>query len=121
MKLSDDKTLASLNITGDLDASGLDALLRKLALLRADMTPPVPNTQKELLEQDANVLIEDKPALVIAARSGGGYRIWMRHRGFGWLAYQIDDRTAASMASFIGKRIQADPLKLVDGGDGNLH
>jgi hypothetical protein len=74
------------------------------------------------LEQaDATVLIEDKPGLVIAARQGGGFRMWLRHRGLGWTGYQIDDQTASGLANFIGHRAEADAINLIRDQVGHTH
>lgn len=120
MKLNADKTLANLDIKGEMDAAGLDSLLRKLSLLRADMTPEVPGSRGDL-NDEAGVLIEDKPALVIAARRDGGFRLWLRHRGFGWLAYQIDNRNAVSMANYINSRGAPEAVNLIQDEDTKRH
>ena len=98
-----------LKIDAELTAADTDALLRKLALARARMTPAVPHSTEPLESSGAPVLVEDLPALSIRARSGGGFRLWLRHRGFNWLAYQIDDRVAAGLSNFIRKHIGDGP------------
>ena len=98
-----------LQISGELTAAETDALLRKIALARACMTPEVAHTTEALDSSGAPVLVEDMPALSIRARSGGGFRLWLRHRGFNWLAYQIDDRAAAGLSNFIRKHIGDGP------------
>lgn len=118
MKLSADFTSAELDIHETLDATQLDALLRQLALLRAQMTPSVPATREELEESNTNVLMEDKPALNIAARQDGGFRLWMRHRGYGWLAYQIDNLTAVGINNYLTTRVRPE-INLVS--DSNIH
>ena len=99
--LNEEKTLAKVHINADLSASELDKLLRKLALLRADMTPAVPATREELEHADMAVLTEDKPGLIIRALKAGGFRLWLRHRGFGWLTYEIDQRSAVTLADYV--------------------
>lgn len=98
-----------LKIDAELTAADTDALLRKIALARARMTPAVPHSTGPLESSGAPVLVEDLPALSIRARSGGGFRLWLRHRGFNWLAYQIDDRVAAGLSNFIRKHIGDGP------------
>lgn len=120
MKLNPEKTAVSLQINAELTADGLDALLRKLALMRAEMRPAVPENRKEVIET-GSVLIEDKPGLVIAQRQGGGFRLWLRHRGYGWLAYQIDNSTAATMASFIADRVSNEATNLIEHNFTNKH
>jgi hypothetical protein len=109
MILNKEKTSARLNINSDLTAYELDALLRKLALLR-----------DELDVNDMEVLIEDKPGLVIAARKEGGFRLWLRHRGYGWLAYQIDNLSATGLHNYLGTRIRPE-VNLVSEHIGNTH
>jgi len=120
MKLSADASSVHLDIHEDLDATQLDALLRKLALMRADMTPSVPLSREELAETNGDVLIEDKPGLNIAARQDGGFRIWMRHRGYGWLAYQIDNLTAVGINSYLTTRVRPE-INLVRDNDSSRH
>lgn len=112
MKLNPEKTVVSLQINADLTTADLDALLRKLALLRSEMSPAVPENRAEVLEA-GNVLVEDKPGLLIAQRQGGGFRLWLRHRGYGWLAYQIDNTSADTMAGFIADRADKEAVNLI--------
>lgn len=117
--LNPDHTAARIEINDDLSAQALDTLIRQLALTRAEMHPPVPATNKTL-EQE--VLIEDMPALNIAARMGGGFRLWLRHRGLNWLGYQIDDATAASLSRFVLKHTgEASGVDLISTQQSNKH
>lgn len=120
MKLNAEKTSVNLQINADLTTADLDALLRKLALLRAEMNPPVPESLESLLET-GSALVEDKPGLVIAQRQGGGFRLWLRHRGYGWLAYQMDNTSAATMASYIKERADNEGANLVEHKFANKH
>lgn len=121
MQLTDDKTVASLEITGTFDAVQLEALMRQLALLRAQMEPAVPGKRAELGD-DGAVLVEDKPTLHIGLRRQGGFRLWLRHRGYGWLAYQLDERSATGMAAFVLERSGAsEVVDFIAGNDGNRH
>lgn len=103
MKINSDCTSATLSVTGDFNAAQLDQLLRDLAMLRADLLPEVP-AHRDGISQDTPVLVEDKPGLNIAARQDGGFRLWLRHRGYGWLAYQVDNQTAVGVAGYINSR-----------------
>lgn len=105
MKISHNGASARLDINEELTTEQLDALLRKLALTRAAMTPAVPAIREEL-DIEQNVLVEDKPALSISALQNGGFRLWMRHRGFNWLAYQIDNLTAAAINDYLSTRVR---------------
>jgi hypothetical protein len=93
-----------------LKAEEIEDLIRTLALKRATMKPEVPNSPDWLLQEgDKHVLIEDSPALSIRARAHGGYRIWIRNRGIGWLAFEIDDQTGATLRDFLRKHSGEGP------------
>ena len=111
MKIETDGTQATLEINATLTATELDNLLRKLALLRSEMSPEVPHTRTE--DPDMTVLIEDMPASVIKARKDGGFRLWLRHRGYGWLAYQIDNRGALAIGGYIAANALPEAINLV--------
>lgn len=121
MKLNDDKNTASVQIDAQLDAKELDALIRKLALLRAAMTPSVSSHRStEVLE--AGTLVEEAQNSTISLRREGGFRLWLRHRGLGWLGWNMDERTARSMADFITARtsqVQGLDFIVKDGGTGH--
>lgn len=120
MKLNDEKSRIALAIDREMDASELDELLRQLAEMRAEMRPAIAQTRAEL--DGTEVLVEDKPGLVIAALTGGGFRLWLRHRGFGWLAYQIDNRAAIGMRDYISARAAGVPdTDLFSDQGSNLH
>ena len=81
----------------------------------------MPDKRAELAD-DGAVLIEDKPALHIGLRRQGGFRLWLRHSGYGWLAYQLDERSAAGMAAFVLERSAADEVRdFIAGKDGSRH
>ena len=115
------KKTVELNINGEHTAAQVDELLSTLALIRADMEPPVPMTRSELAQETGSILVEDKPSLLMAALRGGGFRLWLRHRGFGWLAYQIDNSTAVGMRQLIQQHTAADAFNLVEHEDTNRH
>lgn len=119
MKINEAKTHATIKIDGDLSTQQLEQLMRDLALLRAQMQPEVPATL-QALNVDTNVLIEDQPALNIALRQIGGFRLWLRHKGYGWLAYQIDERTAAGVYAYLATRL-GPSVNLISDGSGQRH
>lgn len=105
MKLSDDRISATIKIEGAFNAEQLDDLIRRLALLRADMVPEIPGS----LNADSDVLIEDGQSASLRLRQDGGFRLWMRHRGLGWLAWNMDARFARGMAEYIARRTTRGP------------
>jgi len=102
-RLSADARTASINLDATLDAPGVEALMRKLALLRARMRPDVPHMHG----QDTVLIPEENPALTTAALRDGGVRLWLRHRGYGWLAWKLDESRAVGMARYIASRCVA--------------
>jgi hypothetical protein len=121
MILNTEKTVASVQVNADMTTVELDALLRKLALLRADMTPPVPMDRDEQFASQGALLEEDQPELFIASRRSGGFRLWARHRGYGWLGYQITDTTAATVANYITSKVAPTGVNLVSDDLGKAH
>jgi hypothetical protein len=46
----------------------------------------------------------------------------MRHRGFGWVGYQIDDRTALAMRDYISLRaVNHEAVNFISDGVPNIH
>jgi len=121
MKLSDDKQTLHLDVRGPHTAQQLDRLIRTLATLRADMTPEVATSRMDLAAQADDVLIEQDPSLMAALR-GGGFRLWVRNRGLGWLAYEIDNQVAMSIHSLISRSAhKVEGVDLFGDGDGHTH
>ena len=107
-----------VRIDETLDAAGVEQLMRRLALLRADMQPPVPTAR----DPDASTIAEENPALLIATLRNGGVRLWLRHRGYGWLAWQLDDRSAIGIARYIASRCVAPDGQAIEFiGDQGAH
>ncbi len=121
MNLSADRTLLQLQIDSSLDAHAVDALIRDLALARAEMIPSIPTRRDEML-QTGSVLIENGQGINIAQRRDGGFRLWLRHRGLGWLGWEIDDRFARGIADFISHRTgKTEALDLIDESKAKRH
>lgn len=108
MKLNNEKTLAHLEINGELDAAGLEAMIRKLCILRSEMTPEV--TQKvpgpsDPASLDMGVLVEDQPAMTVAQRTNGSFRFWLRNRGIGWCGYNVPLTQAVGVYKFLHAKL----------------
>ncbi|MDM0003908.1 hypothetical protein QTI51_04005 [Variovorax sp. J22G73] len=119
MKLSADKKKLQLQIEGEFDAAGVEQLIRDLAELRRDMQPGVPATWEAAFQADCGVEQEDKPGVSVGQRLDGTFRLAMRHRGLGWLSFQLDQRTASALAEFIAQRsarTEAGNLAADEGG-----
>lgn len=101
MKTTSDGKAIRLDINGTLNTSELEALIHDLALARAGMTPEVPPNRAEAIKDGSLATIEDGQSAVMARRKDGGFRLWLRHRGLGWLAWEFDDRFSRGMADYI--------------------
>lgn len=107
MELSTDRNTVRLHIEGVHNAAQVESLIRTLALMRTDMLPGVPVDKDKQDKGGANAIVEKQPMLTMVALRSGGFRLWLRNRGFGWLAYEIDDRAATSMRNLISKHTKA--------------
>lgn len=108
MKLNSEKTLAHLEINGELDTAGLEAMIRRLCILRSEMTPEV--TQKvpgprDSASLDMGVLVEDQPAMTVAHRADGSFRFWLRNRGIGWCGYNVPLTQAIGVYKFMHTKL----------------
>lgn len=109
-----------LQAAAKLPAPELDAFIRALALLRAEKHPAVGRSPASAMDEAA-ILVEDKPALLIGVPAFGGFRLRIRHSGFGWLAFQIDDTVAADLAGFIHRTLEKDRNDLIREKIGRPH
>ena len=115
MELSTDRNTVQLHVEGTHNAAQVESLIRTLALLRSDMLPGVPADKDDQAKGGACAILEKHPALTMAALRGGGFRLWFRNCGLGWLAYEIDNRSAASVRNLITKHIgQRETVDFVD-------
>ena len=105
LELSADRNTVQLQIHGTHNAALLESLVRTLAPLRAETLPGVPADRDHQIKGGANTIMEKQPALSMAVLRGGGFRLWVRNCGLGWLAYEIDNRCAASVSKLIIKHI----------------
>jgi len=123
MNLSDDKRTLHLDISGPHTAGQLDSLIRSLALQRAAMEPAVAASRTDIAAMaDDALLIEKEPSLSMAALRGGGFRLWVRNRGLGWLAYEINTQVARSIYNLIGRHTSGvEGVDLFGKGDGKTH
>lgn len=101
MELNAEKTRARIELNGELDAAEVDALIRQLAQLRAGMQPPVPATRRQLEATGQDVTAIEDPALLIAPTTRGSFRLWLRHSGIGWIAYDLGGTQARTSAKYI--------------------
>ena len=86
MKLNTDHTRAQLSIQTELDAAGVEQLIRQLALLRSQMEPGVPSYPGDntpTLSHDGPALLMDKP------QPDGSVTIRLCSPGLGWTSWRL--------------------------------
>lgn len=126
MELNAEKTIAHLEITGELNAAALESVIRKLCILRSQMTPEVtqtPPSPDDPPSLDMKILLEDKPAMLVAQREDGDFRFWLRNRGIGWCGYNVPLTQAIGVYQFMHPRLghlKTGP-DLISAGDGRRH
>jgi hypothetical protein len=102
MKLNREKTVASLQIDAAFSAGELEELISKLAVLRSDMTPPVPQDRPNpASDGEKHITIEDEPAAIAARLRDGRIRLWLRNRGTGWMAYNMSIDNACALRDYL--------------------
>lgn len=87
------------------------------------MEPAVAASRTDIAAMaDDALLIEKEPSLSMAALRGGGFRLWVRNRGLGWLAYEINTQVARSIYNLIGRHTSGvEGVDLFGEGDGKTH
>lgn len=86
MKLNGDNTRAQLSIQTELDAAGVELLIRQLAMLRSKMEPGVPSypsANTPTLSHDGPALLMDKP------QPDGSVTIRLCSPGLGWTSWRL--------------------------------
>lgn len=107
MELTTDGTHARITIDTTLDAAAVEALIHRLAHIRARMTPGVP-TSRPARDSDTQILEQDNTAARFDTTLDGGLRIWLRNLGLGWLAFRLPPRGVEALRQLISQQI-ADP------------
>lgn len=108
MILNIDKTIATVQIDGNMDTRELESLIRKLCILRSQMTPEVTQNAPgpdDPPTPDMRILIEDKPAMTVAHRTNGSFRFWLRNRGIGWCGYNVPLAEAILVYKFMYSKL----------------
>ena len=86
MKLNADATKATLAINAELNAHEVQELIRALAMLRAQMTPGVPQypgASEPTITHDGPALIMDNPT------KDGTVALRLRSSGLGWTSWRL--------------------------------
>ncbi len=90
MKLNADGTKAALTINAELTADQVEQLIRALAMLRAQMTPAVPDKPSDAPEGNVPTLTQDSPSLLMSnLASDGTATLRLRNVGLGWTSWRL--------------------------------
>jgi len=106
-----------VDVNDDLDAIQLQQLITRLGTLRSQMQPAFSQsapTPDELKRQPSLFNMTDDPTVNIGLLTDGYFRLWLRHIGFGWLAFDLRPSTAANIAHFVSNRIAAEDRTTVN-------
>ena len=104
MKLNADSTRAQIAINTELDALGVEQLIRSLAMLRAQMTPAVPSYPAD----NTPTMTHDGPALIMDNPSpDGSVTLRLGSPGLGWTRWRLPavdvEAVRAGLESFKAK------------------
>lgn len=120
MKLNKEKTLATLNVTGEKTAEQIDGLIEKLAELREQMSPPVP-ASKELAKY---LHMVDDPSISAARLKTGGVRLYARSAALGWIGLTITQDNAPLLTKWLVANLDLITNLIEPGGshgDASIH
>ena len=103
MHLTPDRKLAQLEISGNLDADQVGALIAELSAMRATMVPPVPKSPPGGHEEEdaAIARAQGDPVVQVAVMRDGHTRFWVRHDGLGWFGFNLPVERASVLANVI--------------------
>lgn len=89
MRLAEDKKAATLALSGEYTADGLEKLIADLAVLRANMLPEVTRKADPSGEKPSAYSIQDDPDITLQLLPNLGFRFGLRSEGFGWMLFDV--------------------------------
>ena len=103
MRISEDGRSAAIEIKGNYRADDVEALIGRLAELRARMLPGVPMAPSECERADdpAAGRAGGDPCVQVAVMRDGLTRFWVRHEGLGWFGFNLPVERARTLAQYI--------------------
>lgn len=123
MHIDATETRCTIKIDETLDAYGMDTLMVQLAEARAQMEPGVSKTKPEPkdLDIDTPLTMEEEPAIRANRLRDGRCRLWLRHSGFGWMAFNIPMADAYVLRDWFTANLDAGRSDLFGQGNGSKH
>ena len=101
MRISEDKQVATVEVSRDLRADELEKLIEELSGMRAQMLPAVPMTAGAVLDDPAAARAGGDPCVQVAVMRDGMTRFWVRHAGLGWFGFNLPVDRARTLAQYI--------------------
>ena len=106
MQLNDDRTQATLAINKTLTALELESLIHELAVLRAQMDPPILQSPQESHNGQAPVSVQNEPAVAFENQAKEAHiTMYLRSTGLGWTAWRLHPQTQKALADFFYARL----------------
>lgn len=108
IRINAELTGASVNINTNLNAAGLEELIRMLAQTRAKMQPPVAKEQSDIAATGAPSLLEDLSRLAFERPDSNGTAILrLRSEGLGWLGFRMQRADCEGLRDFLQSHFPA--------------
>jgi hypothetical protein len=85
------QTQAEININGTYTAEQIETLIVKLGTLREQMTPAVTPLLPDFnnAADTTSISVQNDFTYVCRELKNGDIRLWLRHTGFGWFAFNL--------------------------------
>ncbi|HZH42768.1 MAG TPA: hypothetical protein VEY50_01600 [Lysobacter sp.] len=94
-----------ITLLGEFTADEIESLIRKLAVTRAGMDPPVPDTPPTA-QTPGEVLVHEDASFSLGELDDGGVRVWLRSDGAGWLAFTLTKSDIDGIVAYIRRRLE---------------
>lgn len=107
-------TTTRIDINADLSAPDLEALIRRLSMVRAGMEPAVPTHPSQMQGGTQPRMVQNATAMAIERPDADREVVWMlRSEGFGWVGWRL---APAHIASWIEYLAAHNYLQVADAG-----
>lgn len=104
MVISDDKKSAQISINKTFTAPEIETLISELAVIRANMLPPIPFEPPKATDPDidsSHVTEQDEPHVQVKLLKDNRIRIWLRSWGLGWMAFNLTQENACIIRDYL--------------------
>lgn len=102
MKITPGTATTRIDITADLSATELEALIRRLAVARAGMQPAVPTHPSQAPGGQQPRIIQNATAIAIEHPDAEREVVWMlRSEGLGWIGWRLAPAHIEAWVSYL--------------------